>query len=119
MALEEHNWPGNIRELRNVIERAVALCPGPEIQLDDLPDVLRRSAPAPRPAPADQPARPSAVMAASTLARTKEEAEATRIVQALAMHRNNRLRAASELGISRMTLYKKMHRYGLMGITAA
>src|SRR5262249_21169236 len=37
-ALEEYSWPGNIRELRNVIERAVALCPGTEIQLWDLPE---------------------------------------------------------------------------------
>src|SRR5262249_42300192 len=38
--LEKHSWPGNIRELRNVIERAVALCHGQEIQLEDLPDQL-------------------------------------------------------------------------------
>jgi transcriptional regulator of acetoin/glycerol metabolism len=44
----------------------------------------------------------------------KAEAEAGRIAQALQRHNNNRLRAAAELGISRMTLYKKLHRYGLM-----
>src|SRR5205807_3133958 len=37
-ALQRYHWPGNIRQLRNVIERAVALCPGQEIQLEDLPD---------------------------------------------------------------------------------
>jgi transcriptional regulator with PAS, ATPase and Fis domain len=42
-----------------------------------------------------------------------EEAEIARIRQALQRHNNNRQRAASELGISRMTLYKRLHRYGL------
>jgi len=49
-----------------------------------------------------------------TLVQTKEGAEAQRIARALEKHNNNRLRAAAELGISRMTLYKKLHRYGLM-----
>jgi two-component system, NtrC family, response regulator HydG len=41
-ALEDYRWPGNIRELRNLIERTVALAGGPTIQLDDLPEPLRR-----------------------------------------------------------------------------
>jgi two-component system response regulator HupR/HoxA len=48
-----------------------------------------------------------------TLAQSKEAAEVLRIKEALAKHHNNRLRAASELGISRMGLYKKLHKYGL------
>jgi DNA-binding NtrC family response regulator len=39
-ALESYAWPGNIRELRNVVERAVALCPDQEIKLRDLPEQL-------------------------------------------------------------------------------
>ena len=50
---------------------------------------------------------------ARTLARGREQAEAARILGALQKHKNNRLRAAAELGISRMTLYNKLHRYGL------
>jgi two-component system response regulator HupR/HoxA len=50
-----------------------------------------------------------------SLAETREEAEAQRIAEALSRHKNNRKRVAAELGISRMTLYKKLHRYGLMG----
>jgi two-component system, NtrC family, response regulator HydG len=41
-ALEDYRWPGNIRELRNLIERAVSLAAGPTIELDDLPEALRR-----------------------------------------------------------------------------
>ena len=51
----------------------------------------------------------------ATLARTKDDAERFRITDALRRHQNNRLRAAAELGISRMTLYKKLHKYGMMG----
>jgi DNA-binding NtrC family response regulator len=133
-ALEGYSWPGNIRELRNVIERAVALCPGPEIQLDDLPPVIRT------PQAVNGHATESSqnghsltngngtgngtgngngVQSArktSTLVATKEEAEVARITQALVKHSNNRLRAAAELGISRMTLYKKLRKYNLYGI---
>ncbi len=105
LALEAHDWPGNVRELRNVIERAVALCPGDAIGLYDLPDTLRKLVPA---------LRAARVGASATLARSKEEAEKQCIAGALQRHRNNRLRAAAELGISRMTLYNKMHKYGLM-----
>jgi DNA-binding NtrC family response regulator len=109
-ALLAYSWPGNVRELRNVIERAVALCPGTEIQPDDLPDAVRSAAGVPvAPAP-----RPVLEASQGTLAQSKEEAEAARITAALARHNNNRLRAAEELGISRMTLYKKLHRYGLI-----
>ena len=48
-----------------------------------------------------------------SLSQTREKVEVQRIVQALHKHNNNRLRAAAELGISRMTLYKKLHKYGL------
>jgi DNA-binding NtrC family response regulator len=103
-ALEDYSWPGNVRELRNTIERAVALCPGPEIQREDLPEGICPRA----------PAGFSVSRLPGTLARTKEEAEALRISDALQKHHNNRLRVAAELGISRKTLYKKLHRYGLL-----
>jgi DNA-binding NtrC family response regulator len=119
-ALEGYAWPGNVRELRNVIERAVALCPGPEVQPRDLPEAVRTAQsrpPAPASAwpalaaPAPLPAQPT------TLAQTREETEIRRIQEALVKHRNNRRRAAAELGISRMALYKKLHKYGLMELT--
>src|SRR5262249_49679741 len=123
-ALHEYHWPGNIRELRNVIERAVALSPGDCIGVEDLPETvlgaaLAEDAPsaalvgAAVPAPALPP--PGAA-ARATLGEAKEAAEADRIRAALACNNNNRLRAALELGISRMTLYKRLRRYGLMSL---
>ncbi len=114
-ALQEYDWPGNVRELRNVVERAVALCAGPFVEIDDLPEAVRRSeTDADVDVVAPLLAAPS-VFSAGTLAETKDEAECLRIVTALRQHKNNRLRAAAELGISRMTLYKKLHRFGLLG----
>jgi two-component system response regulator PilR (NtrC family) len=51
-ALERYPWPGNIRELRNVIERAAALCGGPDLLLSDLPQAIRRHPPAAHPSAA-------------------------------------------------------------------
>jgi two-component system response regulator HydG len=113
--LQTHDWPGNIRELRNVLERAVSLCSGPEIQAFDLPDSLRSGAPrmiAPLPL---QATAGVGQVPGSRLAQVKKEAEVARIIEALHRNKDNRLRAAEELGISRMTLYKKLHKYGLMG----
>jgi two-component system response regulator HydG len=107
-ALEAYSWPGNIRELRNLIERAMTLCIDAEIRLEHLPPALQLVAPGKAPAAARPPA---------SLAQTKEQAEAQQIAQTLRRHKNNRLRAAAELGISRVTLYKKLHRYGLMAAT--
>jgi DNA-binding NtrC family response regulator len=108
LALETYDWPGNVRELRNVIERVGALCTGKIVSLGDLPDALRRQPPAPRAvAPISMPTTPTDHVGDS------EETEVWRICEALKKHRNNRVRAASELGMSRVSLYKKLHKYGL------
>ena len=140
-ALLAYNWPGNVRQLRNVIERAVALGHGPLIELDDLPVCLHTAVsavamlPAPLPTPAGassdflaamamtvatpdvSPQAPQGRLTAarSILAESKDQTELAVITQALERNSQNRLRAAAELGISRMTLYKKLHKYGLMG----
>jgi two-component system, NtrC family, response regulator HydG len=111
-ALREYSWPGNIRELRNVIERAVALCPLAEVQLLDLPEVMRQPGTVIRAPQLPSVEKPST----QTLAQSKEAAEIFRIKEALDKHKNNRLRTASELGISRMGLYKKLHKYGLANL---
>jgi DNA-binding NtrC family response regulator len=118
-ALEAYSWTGNVRELRNVIERAVALCAGPDVQPRDLPEAVRAAAgSAPPVSGNNRPPAPSPVLAQpATLAQTREATEIRRIQEALCKHRNNRRRAAAELGISRMALYKKLHKYGLMVVT--
>ena len=115
-ALREHDWPGNIRELKNTIERAVSLANGREIQVVDLPDPITRQGLATLKRTIVPQALSLALAAgpSTTLAEIKRDAELARITEALHKHSNNRLRAASELGISRMTLYKKLYKYGLM-----
>jgi DNA-binding NtrC family response regulator len=109
-ALVTYSWPGNIRELRNVMERAVMLCAGPEIELGNLPEAIQKES---RAAERFQ-AEGVALTQASPLGRIRGEAEALLITEALQRSGNNRFRAAAELGISRRTLYKKLYRYGLM-----
>lgn len=115
-SLQEYDWPGNVREVRNAVKRAVCLCAGPRIELEDLPEAIQRFDAQRKgdgglvgrsPVPACDPM-------SSTLALSKQEVEIRRILEALQKHNNNRLRAAHELGISRVALYKKLNKYGLM-----
>jgi DNA-binding NtrC family response regulator len=113
-----HTWPGNIRELRNVLERAVAFCKQSVIGLADLPAALQRLAPGrARGAPSAPQASQSAAAQSSSLAETKAVAESGVIVEALERNGGNRQKAAAELGISRKTLYQKLAKYHLMGTT--
>ena len=92
--LMEHDYPGNVRELENIIEQAFVLCRDGLIQPHHLPPELR-AAEAQRPG---RPARPS----------TLKSMERTLIVDALDRHRGNRTLAAKELGINASTLYRKV-----------
>jgi DNA-binding NtrC family response regulator len=103
--LEAYPWPGNIRELRNAVERAAALCPGGAIDVGDFPDPVRRFTPAS--AGSREPLPP--------LRQWKDGLEAQCIREALHKHNAARSKAARELGISRVTLYKKMRKHGLHG----
>lgn len=99
-ALERHAWPGNVRELEHVIERAVILCVGPDIRVEDLPDALRHPVGLPR-------------QATMPIGQSLEEIERLAIVQTLERTRGNKRAAAAMLGIHRPTLYNKLRRYGL------
>lgn len=113
-ALCAHQWPGNIRELRNVMERAVTLCPGRQIQLEDLPASVRQIGGDVGRLAAEGTTGVGTLSPYQTLTEIKEQAEVARIMKVLHECNNNRQRTAAVLGISRMTLYNKMHKYGLL-----
>ena len=99
-----YHWPGNLRELHNVIAYARSLCSQGRIELHDLPDHLS-GAPAPQPL-----AAPSASLAATLAAPTSEAAQ---LLQHLVASRWNVAEAARRMGLSRMTLYRRMQRWGI------
>jgi DNA-binding NtrC family response regulator len=105
-ALESYSWPGNIRQLENFIQQAVLVSSGPELLYEHLPQQVREFRQA-VPAAAPQTQHDS-------LSHNREQLERNVIQRALANNGYSRARAASALGISRVTLYKKMKKYGLM-----
>jgi DNA-binding NtrC family response regulator len=113
-ALEDYDWPGNVRELRNVIERAVALCPGQEVRRHDLPDYLHQNRSATAFARHRCKLGSESSVSRGRLTETVAAVEADHISEALGKHKYNRRLVAKELGISRVTLYKKMRKYGLL-----
>ncbi|MCB1954635.1 MAG: sigma 54-interacting transcriptional regulator [Rhodocyclaceae bacterium] len=97
-ALAHYAFPGNIRELRNVLERATLMCDGAVIEATHLPDEIALSA-----APATTGAAPLA------------EAEGLTLGRLLAAHDGSRKALAQQLGISERTLYRKLKAHGLAG----
>jgi DNA-binding NtrC family response regulator len=96
--LEHYGWPGNIRELRNVIERATILADGDFIEHRHLPTTLVTKG---------EESLPSLTIAPGT---TVDEAERRLIMMTLEHTRNNKTRAAEVLGISLKTLHNKLNR---------
>ena len=105
-ALEAFAWPGNLRQLENVIQHAVLMCNAPELQLRHLPAAVQE---------ASQPTiDDDEPMLGDSLHQQRDHAERGVIHRALVTSGFNRTRAADALGISRVTLYKKMRKYGLL-----
>lgn len=98
--LLNYPWPGNIRELSHVIERAVLLCQSSQISADDLT------------LPRQQKACSSALSDTSLPMLTLEQAERQLIQKALAHCLGNKQKSADLLGITKSSLYRRLEKYG-------
>ncbi len=96
-ALLDYAWPGNVRQLRNVLRTLVALCEGERISLSELPAELR------------QRQRPPALQTEAPL----NAAERSTLLATLNQQHWHMSRTAEQLGISRNTLYRKLHKHGI------
>jgi two-component system nitrogen regulation response regulator NtrX len=135
-AMQRHRWKGNVRELRNAVERLMIMAPGETIDLPHLRDVLRleptdarlvaaartpvTGAPvAPEPVPAGETAGGDGATGAGdrgkpgTLREFKESAERAFLVDKLREHQWNISRTAEVIGTPRSNLYKKLEQYGI------
>lgn len=121
-ALRLFAWPGNVRELENLLERVTYLIPGNVITLADLPQEIRQAVEVAHPAQfqaseaLETPSSGSQTFEDKTLdlKGQSQQAEIEAIRQAYQQSDGQILRAASLLGISRTTLWRKMARYGLL-----
>src|SRR5437588_8073692 len=113
-ALSAYSWPGNIRELENVLERTILFVEGPVIRAADLPASLRVQAqPGEGPPPTTAPAAPGSL---KEIVREQVQAiERDLIVRGLEVTGGNVTRTAKLLKISRKSLQMKMKEFGLRG----
>ncbi|MFC1612071.1 sigma-54 interaction domain-containing protein [Myxococcota bacterium] len=95
--LMKHLFPGNVRELINIVEHAFVLCPGGALLVEHLPEYLQPEDPLESKGPI----------------RTFRHAEADLIQDVLSRHKFNRAKAAEELGIHKTTLWRKMKKLGI------
>ncbi|PWW26201.1 PAS domain S-box-containing protein [Cytobacillus oceanisediminis] len=95
----QYSWPGNIRELENVIEASVHLTSNETISTESLPDYMKESAVYP--------------VGKKKLKDILEETEKRILTQSLSKFNNDRLEAAKALGISKSSMYEKLKKYGI------
>jgi PAS domain S-box-containing protein len=95
--LMKHDYPGNVRELQNIIEHAFVLCPAGMILVEHLPDYLQQRE----------------IHNSSNAHRARAELESRLILEALKKNDWNRLKAAKDLGIHKSTLFRRIRRLGI------
>ncbi len=108
-ALQRYRWKGNIRELRNTIERVIIMTSTDTIDVPDLPEPVRNEARV-APAPAGDGAQAESP---GTLREFKESAERTFLVQKLRENAWNISKTAEAIGTPRSNLYKKLEQYNI------
>lgn len=101
-ALLDFAWPGNVRQLRNVLRTLAALCDDGRIGLEDLPAMIRQAA---RPIPAPAVEEPSEY--------PLDDAERLALLTVLEQQRWHMTHTAEQLGVSRNTLYRKLRKHGI------
>jgi transcriptional regulator with GAF, ATPase, and Fis domain len=118
IALQHYKWPGNIRQLRNVVERAIVVCDGPTIRLSDLPEEIRGGQILATGTSAGSGLRHVGMAAHRKMTRRAAKEERMRLeqealVRALTETNGNKAEAARLLGIPRSTLLSRMQKFGL------
>lgn len=106
--LQKARWKGNVRELRNTVERLLIMTPGDAIDADDLRDVIR---PETKPSPVETAGGNN--VAPGTLREFKEVAERKFLVEKLRENAWNISKTAEIIGTPRSNLYKKLEQYGI------
>ncbi|MCA9446357.1 MAG: sigma-54-dependent Fis family transcriptional regulator [Candidatus Omnitrophica bacterium] len=112
-ALLNYSWPGNIRELENVIERATVLREAETIELRDLPHEITGGVSLQPTLKTKQEGESPALQEPADKILSLQEMERVQILKALKAAQGHREKAANLLGITRRTLYQKIKRYGI------
>lgn len=103
--LLQYDWPGNVRELSNAMERAIALAHGSHLEVDDLPEEIRKA--------------PKVTGLKGPAVRPLDEVEKEHILAVLELNGGNQTHAAAQLQIGSATLYRKLKQYGVIGHKAS
>ena len=112
-AVKRYRWRGNIRELRNTVERLIIMSPSDMIDVMDLPDSLRSDKTLARPTAAGAPVGSGGTADAGTLRQFKESAERAYLVEKLRENAWNISKTAEVIGTPRSNLYKKLEQYAI------
>jgi two-component system nitrogen regulation response regulator NtrX len=112
--MKRYRWRGNIRELRNTIERMIIMTEGDVIDVADVPDTVKSDKSGPRPSISSPAAAPAAAGSdAGTLREFKESAERAWLVEKLRENGWNISKTAEVIGTPRSNLYKKLEQYAI------